>query len=142
MRVMLAAVVLVALCVQPPAEGSFGRGPVPPAVGMAGLKAVTIKVVPVIMVARRSDVRVEVRVPHDEANRLLSITWTSDSGSVGSSWRQLEGEDAPVLHTLTLPSQPLGRYTFIASLFDRAGKLRARDEARIITPDVEEGPSK
>lgn len=137
MRVMLALVVLLGLCAQPPAEGSFGRGPVPRTVGMAGLKAITIKVSPLIMVARRSDVRVEVRIPHDEANRQLSISWSSDTGSVGTSLRKLDGEDAPVLHTLWLPSQPLGRYTFIASLFDRAGKLRARDEARIITPEVE-----
>jgi hypothetical protein len=136
-RVIGVLVLGVSMLWQPPAEGSFGRGPVPRVVGMAGLKAVTIKVSPSIMIARRSDVRVEVRVPHDEANRLLSITWSSDTGSVGSSWRPLDGEDAPVLHTLTLPSQPLGRYTFIASLFDRTWKLRARDEARIITPEVE-----
>lgn len=133
----IAATLLLGLVMtfQPPAEGSFGRGPAPGVVTMNGKDpAVQILVRPLVMLMR-GDIRVEVRVPRHAENRILAISWTSDTGSLGSTMRGLDGEDAPVLHTLNLPGQPAANYVFLASVFDTHGKPRGRAEAHIHTPE-------
>jgi hypothetical protein len=96
--------------------------------------AVTLIVRPLVMI-QRGDIRIEARVPRHSANRLLAIAWTSDVGTLGSTIRQLDGEDAEVLHTLNLPSQPPSNYTFTATVVGADGKPRGRTEARIHVPD-------
>lgn len=98
-------------------------------------RPVSLIVRPAFMIAR-GDIRVEVRVPRDADNRQLTIAWDSDGGSVGNTARALEGEDAAVLHTLNLPSQIPANYRFVATLFNRAGKVRDRAEARIRVPEA------
>lgn len=100
----------------------------------AEIPVVTLQVRPHLML-QRGDMRVEVRVPRHADNRLLSIAWSSDTGSEGSTLRPLEGDDAAVLHTLDLRSQPLGSYLFVATVFNRAGKPRGRAEARVLAPE-------
>lgn len=95
---------------------------------------VSLRVRPQVML-QRGDVRVEVRVPRHADNRLLSIAWSSDYGTAGTTLRQLDGDDAAVLHTLNLPSQPPANYVFVAAVFGPAGALRGRDDARIVVPD-------
>lgn len=96
---------------------------------------------PVALVVRpqillqRSDVRVEARVPADARNRLLAIAWTSDVGTECSTQRAIAGEDGPVLHVLTLMSQPAANYLFVATLFDAGGHPRGSAQARILAPD-------
>lgn len=96
--------------------------------------AVSLQVRPQLML-QRGDVRVEVRVPRHADNRMLSIAWTSDAGTAGSTMRPLEGDDAIVLHTLALASQPAANYLFVATVFNRLGKPRGRAEARIVVPN-------
>jgi hypothetical protein len=96
--------------------------------------AVSLQVRPLVML-QRGDIRVEVRVPRHGENRLLSIAWSSDIGTAGSTLRPLEGEDAQVLHTLALPSQPAANYLFVAAVFNDAGKLRGRAEAKVVVPE-------
>jgi hypothetical protein len=100
------------------------------------------KVAPVSMIVRptimtqRGDIRVEVRVPRHEANRILSISWVSDGpGTWGTELRQLDGESGPVLHVLWLPGSPAANYYFTASVFDTHGQPRGRAEAKILVPD-------
>lgn len=95
---------------------------------------VSLVVRPQIMLGR-GDIRIEARVPRSADNRLISIAWTSDRGSAGSTLRPLEGEDAMVLHTLWLTSQPAANYLFVATVFNQLGKPRGRAEARIVVPD-------
>lgn len=104
----------------------------------SALPPLSLKVQPTFMVARRGDIRVEARIPRSAENRQLSIAWSSDVGSAGSTQHQIDGEDDAVLHTLNLPSQPAANYLFVAALYDRAGKLRSRQEARIHTPEIEQ----
>src|SRR5258708_5710835 len=92
----------------------------------------TLVVRPLILLSR-GDVRVEARVPRDTDNRLLAITWSSDVGTAGETIRQLDGEDAAVLHTLWLPNTPPAHYLFLATLIDRHGKIAGRDRAEIHT---------
>jgi hypothetical protein len=100
----------------------------------AGTTPVSLLVRPQLML-QRGDIRIEARVPRSAENRLLSIAWSSDTGSEGSTLRQLEGEDAAVLHTLWLPGQPPANYLFVATVFNTLGKPRGRAEARIVVPD-------
>ena len=100
----------------------------------AEMPAVSLLVRPQVML-RRGDIHVEARVPRAAENRLLSIAWSSDTGTAGSTLRPLEGEDAQVLHTLWLPSQPAANYLFVATVFNTLGKPRGRTEARIHVPD-------
>lgn len=97
-------------------------------------KPVSIIVRPQIMISR-GDIRVEVRVPHDADNRHLVINWDSIGGSVGETQRQLDGDDAPVLHVLELHAQPPAHYHFFAYLYGQRGELRGRADAEIHTPD-------
>lgn len=83
---------------------------------------------------QRGDVRIEARVPRHADNRQLTIAWDSDNGSAGATMRPLAGEDAQVLHTLNLPSQPSANYLFVATVFASSGKVRGRAEARIHSP--------
>lgn len=94
----------------------------------------TLLVRPQVML-QRGDVRVEVRTPRHQDNRLLEIAWSSDVGTAGRTLRPLDGEDAPVLQTLDLPGTPAANYLFIATVFNRLGKARGRAEARIHTPE-------
>jgi hypothetical protein len=96
---------------------------------------VSLLVRPTFMIAR-GDIRIEARVPRDADNRQLTIAWDSDGGSVGNTMRPLEGEGAPVLHTLNLPSQIPANYRFVATLFNQVGKVRGRAEARIHVPEA------
>lgn len=100
----------------------------------AEIPVVALQVRPQIML-QRGDIRIEARVPRDGENRLLSIAWSSDVGSEGATLRQLEGNDALVLHTLWLPSQPAANYVFVATVFNRGGKPRGRAEARVLVPE-------
>lgn len=96
--------------------------------------AVVLTVRPLIM-QTRSNIHIEARVPPHAENSLLTIAWTSDSGSTGETTRQLEGEDAPLLHTRDLPSQPPANYVFLATVFNRVGKIRGQAQAAILMPD-------
>lgn len=94
---------------------------VPSAVRMSGtVPVVVLQVRPIVLIGR-GDIRVEARVPRHADNRLLAIAWVSDHGSAGSTQRLLEGADAPVLHTLALPSQPPANYFFTATVFGGDG---------------------
>lgn len=97
-------------------------------------KPITVTVRPQIML-RRGDIRVEVRIPQDVDNRLLVIAWDSVGGSVGETRRQLDGEDAPVLHVLELRDQPAARYVFVTAIYGQRGELRGRATADIHVPD-------
>ena len=97
---------------------------------------VSLLVRPTIMIQRRGDIHVEARVPRDADNRILAIAWTSDGGTAGESQRPLEGDDAPVLHTLWLPSQPAAHYLFVATLINKLGKVAGTARAEIHVPDV------
>jgi hypothetical protein len=108
------------------------------ALNAASMKAVDVKVRPQIMIGR-GDVRAEVRVERNAANRLLVLAWSSDRGIEGQSRWPLEGEDAAVLYVRELPSVPPAHYIFVASVFDAQGKLRAHADARIVTPDDGDG---
>jgi hypothetical protein len=90
---------------------------------------------------QRGDIRVEVRVPRHVDNRVLAIAWSSDHGTEGSTIRPLDGDDAAVLHTLALPSQPAANYVFVATVFGPDGRLRGRTDARIVVPDDGDGLS-
>lgn len=98
---------------------------------------IALLVRPTIMIQRRGDIHVEARIPRDADNRLLAIAWTSDGGSAGESQRPLEGDDAPVLHTLWLPSQPAAHYLFVATLINKLGKVAGTARAEIHVPDVD-----
>jgi hypothetical protein len=119
------------LLMQP--EGALGRFPLPEIVGMSGREnpkapvetshaPLTLLARPTFML-RRGDIRIEVRVLRHADNRRLAIAWTSDVG--------IDGQDGPVLHVLTLPSQPAANYLFVATVIDRAGKPRGRAQAQI-----------
>jgi hypothetical protein len=127
------------LLMQP--EGALGRFPLPEIVGMSGREnpkapvetshaPLTLLARPTFML-RRGDIRIEVRVLRHADNRRLAIAWTSDVGSAGATQRQIDGQDGPVLHVLTLPSQPAANYLFVATVIDRAGKPRGRAQAQI-----------
>lgn len=120
---------------QPPAEASFGRGPVPTVVAMTGTEQPVSLIVRPRFMLQRGDVRVEARVSRHDSNRLLAIAWVSDVGTTGSTQRQLDGADAPVLHPLNLPGQPAANYVFVATVFNSLGKSRGRAEARIHAPE-------
>lgn len=92
--------------------------------------AVALQVRPLFLL-QRGDVRVEVRVPRHAANRRLAIAWISDVGTVGSTQRVLDADDAAVLHTLDLPGTPPANYFFTATVFGSDGKPRGRADARI-----------
>jgi hypothetical protein len=99
---------------------------------LAGARAqaadvVALQVRPQFMIARRGDIAVQVRVPRSAENRLLSIAWSSDVGSAGSTLRPLEGEDAQVLHTLTL-TQPTGRQLPVRGHRVRSRRTAARPQ--------------
>jgi hypothetical protein len=106
-----------------------------PAPSITDPPRLVLKVWPSVMLTRREDIRVEARVPRNPENRLLAIAWVSDVGSQGSTLRKLEGDDALVLHTLWLRTQPAANYVFRATVFNRLGQPRARAEARIRVPD-------
>ncbi|HXO85219.1 MAG TPA: hypothetical protein VN803_06815 [Gemmatimonadales bacterium] len=107
------------------------------AVTLAAAEPVALQVRPRVML-QRGDIRIEARVPRDVRNQILAIAWSSDVGSAGVTQRPLEGEDAPVLHVLELRSQPAANYRFVATVYDRAGKIRGRTEATVQIPDIQE----
>lgn len=99
-----------------------------------GAERVSVTTQPHIMI-RRGDIRVDARVEHNAENRLLSIAWTSDVGSTGSTLRELAGEDAPLVTTLWLRDQPAAHYLFVATLINKLGKIAGRAETEILVPD-------
>lgn len=96
--------------------------------------AVDIRVRPQVML-QRGDIRVEVRVARATDNRVLAITWDSLGGSAGSTQRPLDGDNAEVLHTLDLRSQPAAHYRFVATVYTRLGKVAGSAQADILVPD-------
>jgi hypothetical protein len=135
---------VVAPSTQPPIESAVGRtyveADVPAVVRMTGERVLDLLVRAggTRFMLTRSDIRIECRVARHVDNRRLTLSWSSDSGTVGASQRWLEGEDAPVLHVWNLPSQPPANYMFVATVIDRTGKRRAREEARIERPEDRE----
>lgn len=95
-----------------------------------------ITVRPQIMISR-SDMRIEVVVPPNERNRMLSISWDSDRGTAGSTLRTIDGENGPVIHELEIRSAPPANYVFVAVLFDAHGKRIATTTARVSGPEVD-----
>ena len=104
-----------------------------------GESCLRLQVRPQVMLPlTRSDIRVELRIPRHAHHRQYAIAWTSDTGSVGSTVRDLDGEASAVLHPLLLRDQPAGHYLFVAGVYDTAGKLVGRETAEIRTP-ISEG---
>lgn len=99
---------------------------------------VTMTVRPQIML-NRGDIHVEVRVPRNPENRFLSIAWTSDHGSEGSTLKTIDGDDGPVLFTLWLRSQPAANYIFLATLIDAHNKSVGQAQGKILFPDPDGG---
>jgi hypothetical protein len=121
--------IVLATCAAAAATAATAMGPAP-----AGLAVVTATARPAILITR-GDVRVEARVRPDADNRVLTIAWSSDTGTAGQTVRPLDGDDGPVLHELLLPATPAANYLFVASVFDKDGHLRGRAEAKILAPD-------
>lgn len=94
-----------------------------------------VRVRPMILL-KRGDVRVEVHVSPDERNRLLVLSWSGEpNGQAGSTMRQLEGEDAAVIHEFWLKDVVPANYEIVAATFDRDGKKIATAFGRVTTPE-------
>lgn len=69
----------------------------------------------------------------DERNRYLAVSiGAADSLFAGSSQRSLRGEEEDgQVANLTYPKVPAGTYLVVAALYDRDGKMLARETADV-----------
>jgi hypothetical protein len=95
---------------------------------------ILLKVSPQVLL-NRSDVRIEVRVRRDQRNRLLIVSWDSESGSGGATRRQLDGEDAAVLYEIIARDLVPANYEIRATTYDEYGKQVATALGRIVSPE-------
>ena len=96
--------------------------------------ALTLAVRPLVMLTR-GDISAQIRVAASERNRAMVLSWTSDYGTAGSTVKQVDGENGPVLFRIELPAQPPANYEFTATLFGEQSKRLASASAVIRTPD-------
>jgi hypothetical protein len=84
----------------------------------------------------RSDVHTLVDVPLHDENRGLTVLLDSDGYST-STYEQLDGVEATVMHEVWFKSVPEGRYVVAAVLHRVHTDIRALDNICIGGPDVD-----